>query len=87
MPRLPAKQREAEKISTPLPGGGYAASANDVPPRHAWDVSGYFLYELLGSKCSKPLYLFGQFFPWVSGTCNSFDFKLEGRPSQAEACD
>ena len=39
MPRLPAKQREAEKISTPLPGGGFAASANDVPPRHAWDVS------------------------------------------------
>lgn len=39
MPRLPAKQREAEKVSTQLPGGLYAAAAHDTPPRHAFEVS------------------------------------------------
>ena len=39
MPRLPAKLREAEKISTQLPSGSYAAAAHDAPSRHSYDVS------------------------------------------------
>ncbi len=39
MPRLPAKQREAEKVATKLPDGSYAAAVNDSPARFSWDVS------------------------------------------------
>jgi hypothetical protein len=39
MPRLPAKQREAEKVATKLPNGSYAAAVNDSPARFSWDVS------------------------------------------------
>ena len=39
MPRLPAKQREAEKISTQLPNLSYAAAAHDTPSRNAFEVS------------------------------------------------
>jgi hypothetical protein len=38
MPRLPAKQREAEKIATKLSNGSYAAAANDSPAQHSWEV-------------------------------------------------
>ena len=39
MPRLPAKQREAEKVATKLPNGSYAAAVNDSPARISWEVS------------------------------------------------
>jgi hypothetical protein len=39
MPRLPAKQREAEKVATKLQNGSYAAAVNDSPARVSWDVS------------------------------------------------
>ena len=38
MPRLPVALREAEKISTPLPGGRCCARVNDVPPSSSWEV-------------------------------------------------
>ena len=38
MPRLPAKQREAEKVATKLPNGSYAAAVNDSPARFSWEV-------------------------------------------------
>jgi hypothetical protein len=38
MPRLPAKQREAEKIATKLSNGSYAAAAIDSPAQHSWEV-------------------------------------------------
>mmetsp|Transcript_10233 Transcript_10233/g.19172 ORF Transcript_10233/g.19172 Transcript_10233/m.19172 type:complete len:215 (+) Transcript_10233:109-753(+) len=37
MPRLPAKQREAEKIATKLSNGSYAAAANDSPVHYSWE--------------------------------------------------
>jgi len=37
MPRLPAKQREAEKVATKLPDGSYAAAVNDSPARFSWN--------------------------------------------------
>ena len=39
MPRLPAKQREADKVSTRLEDGSFAAAAHDAPSRHAFEVS------------------------------------------------
>ena len=82
MPRLPAKQREAEKISTPLPGGGYAASANDVPPRHAWDVSTHDILRSIDGRFER-IYRVIKSHDYSStllilGTCFGFAFKLEG---------
>lgn len=37
MPRLPAKQREAEKVATRLSNGSFAAAVNDSPARFSWD--------------------------------------------------
>jgi len=37
MPRLPAKQREAEKVATKLTNGSYAAAVNDSPARFSWE--------------------------------------------------
>jgi len=53
MPRLPAKQREAEKVFTPLAGGGYAASANDVPARLTWNVHAVALLSNLNGDRRK----------------------------------
>jgi hypothetical protein len=39
MPRLPAKQREAEKICTQLSSGSFAAAAHDAPSKNAYQVS------------------------------------------------
>ena len=36
MPRASAQQREAQKVSTPIPGGGFAASIGDVPSQNTW---------------------------------------------------
>ena len=39
MPRLPAKQREADKVEMQLADGRYACAVADSPARHSWDVS------------------------------------------------
>jgi hypothetical protein len=39
MPRLPAKQREAEKVEMQLADGRYACAVAESPARHSWDVS------------------------------------------------
>jgi len=53
MPRLPAKQREAEKISTKLPGGSYAAAVHDAPSRHAFEEHATCLLSSLSGDRRK----------------------------------
>lgn len=83
MPRLPAKQREAEKVFTPLAGGGYAASANDVPARLTWNVStmrSLSLFPLIAALVSSHTISFHlHIYP---GSRSSTFVKLEWRPTE-----
>lgn len=49
MPRLPAKQREAEKVEMQLADGRYACAVAESPARHSWDEHARLLLNRLDS--------------------------------------
>ncbi|GFH55507.1 hypothetical protein CTEN210_11983 [Chaetoceros tenuissimus] len=53
MPRLPAKQREAEKIATKLSNGTYAAAVNDSPARFSWEQHAHNLLKNMNTTTQK----------------------------------